>query len=78
MIALSKEFILSFKILNTILQGRNYYAYLIGKLRLREDKHFAYDQTAKPIHSIIQYNFPQCTSLRLEFSNCSVILRFDN
>lgn len=78
MIALSKEVTLSFKVLITILQGRNYYAYLIGKLRLREDKHFAYDQTAKPIHSIVQCNLPQCTLLRLEFSNCSIILRFDN
>lgn len=43
---LSKE-VISFKIFITTLQGNNYYAHFIDKLRLREVKHFTCDQTVR-------------------------------
>lgn len=43
---LSKE-VISFKNFVTTLQGNNYYAHFIDKLRLREVKHFTCDQIAR-------------------------------
>lgn len=84
---LSKEAI-SFKIFITTLQGNNYYAHFIDKLRLREVKHFTCDQTArkweswelnpnmtpKPIHPTLQCNLSRCNLLTgIKFSNHSVV-----